>query len=413
MATNPFNLATPLPVETTFLANNGNPNTVYNTSGTPFQNTPVRGVGSQPLTAGGTPAISPWTPANPPASMPVMPTNSAFHNPATQFWQNYAGVVRPVFNLQDSGAWGSNAFAPPPTTTPPTTPPPTTPPTTKPPTTGTGGGGGGADFSGGGGGSLLPGTPLGNWLSTNKPAGDNTTRTAFGFESYEAPQIGAGDLSSPSVRQWLGDIVGETASRLGFNTSQDVIGQALDALIPGNVYQPGAGWNWGNTIVGVLNALIPGSGSLAGRLAEALSNSDWGKTSDSWVARALRNWVSKNDEASLQRWYNNAGVTWDTNAGTLTGTNPWLASDAPVPTGNVSIGDIQNVPITGGGGGGYDGGSYGGFTPDFGGSLSGGGMGWGGGAFTGSFLGGLGIGGGGGGGGGAGDWGPFTPMFAK
>lgn len=430
MATNPFNLATPQPVGTPFLANNGNPNTVYNTAATPMQS-----FGGQPLmhnaAAVGAVLPSPWsnTPVfNPNAAAPLpavaMPANSAYTNPQAQFWRNLSGAQRPVFNLSTSGAINPNPNWPvPPTTTPPaTTPPTTTPPTTRPPTggggennTGGNGGGGGRGGIGGGGGVNVigTGTPFTNWLNTNTSGGNGRTETAFGFEAYDAPQIGAGDLQNGSVRGWLQDTVGELGSRLGFNSTSDVIGQAIDAVLPGNAYQPGEGWNWGNVLVGVLDRLIPGGGQLAGKIGEMLANSEWGETSDSWVARALRNWVAQNDSAALQSWYNGEGITWNTRQSTENQTNPWLVT-TPTYNPTVTVGSPQTVPD--GPSGGTGGASGGGSGAGWGGSSAGGGwgIGSGGGVFTGGFLGSLGISGGGSGGGGGvstSNWGPFTPFF--
>ena len=348
MATSPF--TTTATASTPFMANNGNPNTVYNTAATPF-NGGTTAVNASSIGAavpqGWVPPTTTVFPAPTQGQPVVMPYASAYAPPQNQFWQNMSGVARPNFVLPEGTNTGGTTPWVPTTSVVTGDPPPTTttpPVVTPPPTTNTGSGGGG---SGGGGGGrnntgvdvIGAGSPLYTWINSQKNPENNNTSTAFGFEAYDAPQIGVQDINNPTVRAWIGSAVGEVASRLGFNSTADVIGQAIDALLPGNVYQQGTGWNWGNFLVGVLNRVIPGAGNIASRIATAISNSEWGQTSESWLARSLRNWVAMNEEASLQQYYNNSGTTWETNRRTNQGNNPWLANyNRNTPIGTVTVG---------------------------------------------------------------------------
>ena len=381
-------------INTPFLANNGNPNTVYNTTASPFAapitlpdgsfppiTTPSWGGGpADPISYVGTmPAPSqawaatapqrtpvPWAPPSPPVSTQTLPWQpvaalggatlgdywthqqatggvpaSGYADPASQYWRNMTQMAPATFNLSNSGAlWGQGGGGQPaPAPAPEPSPEPTGPWQTPDPTTPVLNGGGQQVSTGGTtgmpGGELgpMPTNPFGPITHINMPGStpikqgnplSNAIDNGFGLDSPNAPDVGANDFNDPKVITWLKNTVGEVASRLGLNSTQDVIGQAVDAFLPGNVYQPGEGWNWGNAITGILNAAFPGVGIVAGKLGEMLSNSEWGQTSDSWVARKLREWTEQNDAASLQQYYNNSGITWDTRQATAGGTNPWL-----------------------------------------------------------------------------------------
>lgn len=304
MATNPFNLATPQPVGTPFLANNGNPNTVYNTAATPIQS-----FGSEPLrhnaAAVGTVLTSPWsnTPVfnlNAAAPLPAvaMPANSAYANSQSQFWRNLSGAQRPVFDLSTSGAINPNPNWPvPPTTTPPaTTPPGTTPP----PSTGGGGGGGTSRPGGGGrgGGGDLPGTGIrtNNFLLNE----DGTGRMRLGDQEVTTKPM-------DSILTGLNGLINNAAQGIGFNGRDGGfdINQFADALteifLPGDLYNENVGsWNTLNITSSILNTVIPGLGRVSQWLMDKLPEGN-----------ALRRWMQRNilqnnvnDAYDRENWLN-------------------------------------------------------------------------------------------------------------
>lgn len=279
MFTNPFNLARPDPVSSELLANNGNPNTVYNTTSTPFQNTT-----STPMhNAAAVGAVLPQLWANTPAynvnaspfQQPVsMPQSSAYANPASQFWTRLGGTQRPVFNLSTSGAVYPN--------TPWVSPPATETPIVETPT------GSGGDITGTptvpsvggrgsspeselnlGGGSLGPGA-WGPGVITVGTGGDTFLDTGSGTLRLNPIN---------SIMNGLNDVLDSAMNGLGFNGADGRFdfNQFLDAIteafLPGDLYNANVGsWNSLNIATSLLNAVfsIPGTDFGLGNFAQWL-----------------------------------------------------------------------------------------------------------------------------------------------
>lgn len=279
MATSPFNLARPDTVATPFLSNNGNPNTVYNTAATPIQN-----FGSQPLipAAGGilpqpwgsTPVFSPGS-AGPVLAAQLQP-GSAFATPDAQFWRNFSGAQRPVFDLSTSGVTDPNtAWTPllpeaPPTSKPSTTKPPATP-------------------------GVRPDTRPQDEVDTGRYAlGGNLNISGFGQNGTATVRGTNGNTFSTrpaeSVANGLRDLASNAAQGMGFNgrDGQFDVNQFLDAVtqvfLPGDLYNANVGsWNGLNVATSLMNSVVPGLGRVATWLIDQLPQGN-----------ALRSWMQRN-----------------------------------------------------------------------------------------------------------------------
>lgn len=243
MAINNINLATPQPVGTPFLANNGNPNTVYNTAASPFAQQPVAQAGTQPLATPAANLTTPFTNAVPAAV------------PASQspFYRNLSGINPFTFNLGDvwgaGGAGWGTATPPttPPATNPPTTPGGTNPPATRPPATEPGRGVDRIDLGNGGGSMTVPA----GWTSVVIDRDNNR---------WAMPDVG-------TARNMLGDALRNIAEGFGangFDGGRFDWNQFVDALsepfLPGNLYNQNVGsWNGLNVLEAVLNQVMPGT----------------------------------------------------------------------------------------------------------------------------------------------------------
>lgn len=253
MATNPFNVQSfiqPLAqANTPFLANNGNPGTVYNI----------------PATGGYVPpqsdANNNWA-VNPFSNFAMPAPTSAYAN--HRFWENLGtggsvGTGGPRFVIPPNGGGGTTPPTPwPPGTQPPTTTPPTTPPggsTTTPPTTG----GGNPDYP-------LHNGPGGTW---SPPGGTPTTHINPPTGGGKSPGYGS---FSGSVGEWL--TTGAGGRALGTNADgsmnwQQIIDIVSEPWLQGNMYMSQTGkWNPQNIMTALLNTVIPGSGSLMNWLAD-------------------------------------------------------------------------------------------------------------------------------------------------
>lgn len=271
MANSPFNLATVQPVGTPFLANNGNPNTVYNTSATPTQTAAMHNaaaVGAALPPAWGTAAQQVATPFQSVA----MPAQSAYAAPATQFWNNYSGQIRPVFDLSLSGVTNPN-----PNWTPTTPATPTTPTNPFTPTVPNAGGTGGSDTAG----RELPGGET-LVLSSGFTGGTGSTATLrdSSGNSYSSRPLG-------DVMSGMQSIIDRAASGLGFNgrdgsfDANQFVDAITEVFMPGDLYNANVGkWNALNIAKSVLNTIVPGLGKLGEWLASKLPASS-----------ALRQWV--------------------------------------------------------------------------------------------------------------------------
>ena len=307
MATNPFNVQSFIqPVaqaNTPFLANNGNPGTVYNI----------------PATGGYVPpqsdANNNWA-VNPIGNF-VMPTpTSAYAN--NRFWENLGtggsvGTGGPRFVIPPNGGGGTTPPTPwPPGTQPPVTPdpPPTTPPggggTITPPTTG----GGNPDYP-------LHNGPGGTW---SPPGGPRPGNVNTGGNNLSKP--GTGPTSS--IGQWL--TTGQGGQLLGMNPDGTISWQQLVDLVSepwvqGNVYMSNTGqWNPQNIVQALANTIIPGSGNLLQTLG---AKGVFGETVKQWViegrfAEAENAMVGMMEE--LEAWDRADGTNY-------TGTNPQLGGN--------------------------------------------------------------------------------------
>src|SRR5690625_4332101 len=331
---------------TPFLANNGNPNTVYNTAATPFGG---QAVVAQP-TGVPNPAeawydISPFGGSNirqnwrfAPASTALPP--SAYADPAARFWANRTAMAPAQFSLADSGAMqgGANPFIPivpgdpanpgddvvvdihphdpnhrPEPVNPPlqTAPPlPHTPPN--------------AQFPGAVGGGL--------------------TQQQLGAHAYLSTPSGVTRTNSlGSVIDGISSLVDQASSGLGFNgrTGGFDVMQFLDAVtevvLPGDFYRQNTGtWNTQQVAKSILNTVFPGLGKLGAWLARTFRDK---------LPEGIRNWLDKNDLADLvEESYNVGGEGNYMNVPQTGGGSPFLGgglggwSFGPVRTGTVSVG---------------------------------------------------------------------------
>lgn len=339
-------------------ANNGNPNTVYNTSTWGYGGPPVMNSGGSWSTNQFSPAavlqglnlnLGGWT----------APTNTNSGDPL--------GALRPVL---PPGGITLNPSWP---TTPPTPPnngggggggtPPVTPPQTvvDPPivdtgngTGGAGGGGIGTGGVGGGSGGGSGSVDLGNGWSGNVTG------------------INLGSLAGTSLGNSLG-VRGD-----GTLPWQQVVDIALEFIgLNGDWYKSQIGkWDKSEVMTSILNQIVPGLGNAV----KSFSTSGFGERifgNFQWF-KNLRNMVLDGrilDTLNQQRQRNedgqNASVLDDLSRDILNQNIDWdqfIRSNTPIVNGNnnnntptVTVGDVTPVDESGGGGGGGDG-SFGGET---------------------------------------------------
>lgn len=272
------------------IANNGNPNTVYNT----------------PQGAWG--ATGGWNTTTVTPAANFMPMQMPQFNLGLPPGQPM-GPIAVLPNGWDTPT-GNGGGPMPPVVQPPVQPPtqpPVTPPTGDPPPTGrppqTGGRGDGSlagyggtiydDLTGGYGGTWKPSTvptvhPNQDPKYNGKGSGiDLPNGLSFG----NIPLGGFGD--------WLHDTLPGVAGKLGFKEDGSIDGaQILDWFIPGNAYNNGE-WNLGNAFLGALSKF---TGLPLKTLTNAIANSKFIQNSDSAVARMLKNWDAKNDAMAARDW---------------------------------------------------------------------------------------------------------------
>lgn len=298
MATNPFNTQSFIqPIaqaNTPFLANNGNPGTVYNI----------------PATGGYVPpqsdANNNWA-VNPLGNFVMPAPASAYAN--NRFWENLGGGTGtggPRFVIPPNTGGGTTPTPWPPGTQPPVTgdPPPTTPPggTTTPP----GSGGVDPDYP-------LNNGPGGTWSPPGGVRPGNTT----GGNNLSKPSTGP----TSNIGQWL--TTGQGGQLLGMNPDGTISWQQLVDLVSepwvqGNLYMSNTGqWNPQNIVRALANTVIPGAGNLLQTLG---AKGIFGNTVKQWIiegrfAEAENAMVGMMEE--LEAWDRADGTNY-------TGTNPQL-----------------------------------------------------------------------------------------
>ena len=296
MATNPFNTQSFIqPIaqaNTPFLANNGNPGTVYNI----------------PATGGYVPpqsdANNNWA-VNPLGNFMMPAPQSAYAG--NRFWEN----------LGTGGGTGGPRFVIPPNTGGGTTPTPW-PPGTQPPVTG--------DPPPGGGGTVTPPTTGGvdpDYPLNNGPGG--TWSPPGGVRPGNTNATGGNNLNKPgtgptsSIGQWL--TTGAGGQLLGMNPDgtiswQQVVDLVSEPWVQGNLYMSNTGqWNPQNIVRALVNTVIPGGGNLLQTLG---AKGVFGNTVKQWIiegrfAEAENAMVGMMEE--LEAWDRADGTNY-------TGTNP-------------------------------------------------------------------------------------------
>src|SRR5690625_593422 len=333
---------------TPFLANNGNPNTVYNTAATPFGG---QAVVAQP-TGVPNPAeawydISPFGGSNirqnwsfAPASTALPP--SAYADPAARFWENRTAMAPAQFSLADSGAMqgGANPFIP---IVPgdPANPgddvvvdihphdPNHRPEPVNPPVVG-----GGIDS-----GPLFPGDP--GFAGSGNFGLSDTQLAAQGFVSTPGGVSSTNPLSH--IINGVSSLVNQIGHGSGFNGRIGVcdVMQFLDAVtevvLAGDFYRHNTGtWNIQQVAKSTLNTVFPGVSKLGAWLALTFRDKP---------PEGIRNWLDKNDLADLvEESYNVGGEGNYMNVPQTGGGSPFLGgglggwSFGPVRTGTVSVG---------------------------------------------------------------------------
>lgn len=262
-----------------FLANNGNPNTIYNTA-------PPQGGYLPPVSN----AYDQWR-INPLATAAASPFGPLYTAPALPFpMPNFGGGGGGFgggWTSNPGGGGGAGGGG----GTPPTTPIP-------------GQGAGGNLFPVGSGGWMLGG-PQPSFATGGGSLNTSYTQPGLGF-GLMAPQFAGAWNISPGGYGNVGSFgnalngFGNTAVGQWIRNPTGVAGEGLDFLIPGDAIQGGM-WNPGNVIAGTIDQTIfggiPLTENFGSRLAlnRMLNNPDgWLATSDSNTARGLRNWAALN-----------------------------------------------------------------------------------------------------------------------
>lgn len=305
-------------------ANNGNPNTVYNTStwgygGPPVSNadgqfssstfSPAAVLQAQNLNLGGW-AAPQGTTSDLSRLMPQLPAGGVVTTPG---WSSGGG---------NNGGGG--------TTTPPTTTPPTSTPVT-----------------GGNGGAGVTDYPL--W---NGPGG--TWSPPGGIKPGNVSNGGTGsNWQGTSVGEWL--TTGRGGQLLGMNPDgsiswQQVVDLVSEPWVQGNLYMSNTGrWNAQNIVEALANTIIPGSGNLLETLA---SNGVFGEQVRQWaiegrLAEAENTMIGMMEE--LEAFDRADGTNY-------TGTNPYAGLQIGNPAldpflsnitrGNTAINNVLNGAAT-------------------------------------------------------------------
>lgn len=277
-------------------ANNGNPNTVYNTSTWGYGGPPVSNADVQFSTSTFSPA----------AVLQAQNLNLGS-------WQAPAGTTTDLSRLMPqlpaggivtgpgwTGGGGNNGGGTGGGTNPPTTTPPTSTPVT-------GGNGGVSDYplwNGPGGGWSTPGGP--------RPGNVNT-----GGNNLSKPSTGP----TSSIGQWL--TTGQGGQLLGTNPDgsiswQQVVDLVSEPWVQGNLYMSNTGrWNPQNIVQALANTIIPGAGNLLETLG---AKGVFGNTVKQWIIEG-RFEEAENAMVGMMEELE----AWDRADGTnYTGTNPQL-----------------------------------------------------------------------------------------
>jgi len=249
------------------IANNGNPNTVYN---------------------------------NPPMGGYLPPVANAYDqwriNPGFSGGGGFLtggfdwGIGGNGFPMPNVPSGGGGNWRPP--TRPPTTPP-TGGPTVTPPT---------------GGPTVPPGGPqVGPSLlgGQRRGLGVDIGWGGTGIPNYSAISTGLPNTSGFNTSRW------------GMN---GLLGNVIDWFLPGDAVQ-GGHINWANLGLGIVDQY---TGLPITRGLGWLANTDWAQNSPNAVARWLRNWEGENDAAAMQDWYNQNGYTATAGTGWMADAFPWL-----------------------------------------------------------------------------------------
>lgn len=320
-----------------FIANNGNPGTVYNMPGTGSYKPPMAS------------ALNQWA-LNP------TPVSQYANNP---FWLQTT--------QQPIGGMGG-FVVPPLTTIPGSVIPnnPTTPPTTPPITTPNGGGGNGGSI-------VDPNYPL-NGVGNNWSGGVGPSLIGTSGSNY-THTVGGGGGSLSNIVNTVG----------GNFRWQDV----LDAFLPGDLYDSESGtWDLTNAVAEALNYVVPGLGDAAqfaannGLLGQTIQDLAFNESYRQFEARqrnnvndAVGNAMNTMDQrvantlasrlAARQNAFNPGGVGWNSgfNSGfgagqisPITGQSGGLGS-SPFDGGSNSSGSTINERMTNWGAGGIGAGS--------------------------------------------------------
>ena len=321
---------------TPFVANNGNPNTVYNTSATPFGGTAGAWQDISPF--GGTNINQHWSFAPAPTAAPA----GAYADPSAQFWRTPTEMAPAVFSLDQSGAmWpgGENPFIPAPAEPVPGT---------------------GITVPGGVEADIHPHDP--NFRPT--PVGGSGVQNGgeVGSDRYhELTQGNAGPVgtihlnpnpgaSIPSGSpRWLNDM-GNALGR-GWEGLKDAMGfrggsisalQVLDWFLPGDLVDANTGRiNWDQTAKTALNVLSPGLGSIVEAAVQK-----------GWLGEQLQEWLNGMQfERGAIEQTRQQGITIDDMARDLFDNFsvrfphvPLNVRDIPMPS--VSIGPLSNPNTT-------------------------------------------------------------------
>ena len=378
--------------DTPFLANNGNPNTVYNTTASPFAapitlpdgsfppiTTPSWGGGpADPISYVGTmPAPTqtwgslapqrapvPWAPPSPPVSTQTLPWQpvaalggatlgdywthqqatggvpvSGYADPASHYWRHMTQMAPATFNLSNSGAlWGQGGGGQPaPAPAPEPSPEPTGPWQTPDPTTPVLNGGGQQVSTGGTtgmtGGYLGPGA----WGGL---VADFGSRLASGQVSPIEREKYAYDLGDAIESDRNG-----FAKWLSGDSGGAKIGQFLDKAFLGDSINDLTGKiNVDKAIVRVLNAAVPGLGSTL----EAVAWRGWlGEGVLNWLVDQRVGHINEDIEAKSKEL---SDKLWQKAAEEASDENPYVPPSVEVGSGALDPVDLPGFGAPGSGG---------------------------------------------------------------
>ena len=376
-------------INTPFLANNGNPNTVYNTTASPFAapitlpdgsfppiTTPSWGGGpADPISYVGTmPAPTqtwgslapqrapvPWAPPSPPVSTQTLPWQpvaalggatlgdywthqqatggvpaSGYADPASQYWRNMTQMAPATFNLSNSGAlWGQGGGEQPaPAPAPEPSPEPTGPWQTPDPTTPVLNGGGQQVSTGGTTG--MPGGELGP-MPTNPFSPPRHINAPSGSSGVGSGLDGLGNALS---RGWDG-----LKEAVGVRDGELSAWQILDWFMPGNIYDERTGkFRWDEAAKAGLNMLFGGLGNL---VEMALENGAAGEAVQQWLNQLdIDGYMAdfNRDSAKASQELSNSLFN-DTLGNWRSNTNINLnLRDIPFINPQVTVGSVRDIP---------------------------------------------------------------------